>query len=242
MPSFTKPRRACRISALWGGSNSQANSVNFNEVTEAASQIAGWSLTTGNAATHAVIWDASLNIEDLGTLGGTNSFAFGNNCIGQVVGSSDTAVLGASDAFLWDSAHGMQDLGTLGGTMAEANAINCSGVIVGYSSLVGDLQTHAFLYANGSMMDLGTLGGSTSQANAINDGGWVVGFSYTTGDADMHAFLRTPNGGMQDLNKLIPANSDWDLKGANSISNNGRIVGAGLRNGAQHAVLLIPVQ
>jgi hypothetical protein len=47
---------------------------------------------------------------------------------------------------------------------------------------------------------------------------------------------------MQDLNKLIPANSDWDLKGANSISNNGRIVGAGLRNGAQHAVLLIPVQ
>lgn len=39
--------------------------MNFNEVTEAASQIAGWSLTSGNAATHAVIWDASLNIKEL---------------------------------------------------------------------------------------------------------------------------------------------------------------------------------
>jgi probable HAF family extracellular repeat protein len=136
----------------------------------------------------------------------------------------------------------MQDLGTLGGSLAQASAINCSGLIVGYSFLIGDVETHAFLYTNGSMKDLDTLGGSLSQANSINDAGQVVGSSSITGDTDTHAFLWTRNQGMQDLNKLIPANSGWDLLGANSISNNGRIVGAGLHNGAQHAFLVIPVQ
>lgn len=224
-----------------GGTSSQANAINYNPLTKTSTQIAGWSLTSDNSAYHAVIWDSSLNILDLGTLGGASSYAFGNNCIGQVVGGSATA-LGGFDAFLWDMARGMQDLGTLGGTMAQANGINCYGIIVGSSSLPGDAQTDAFVYVNGSMNDIGTLGGSFSQANAINDAGQVVGFSRTAGDADRHAVLWTPNTGMLDLNLLIPANSGWDLQGANSISNNGRIVGAGLHNGAGHAFMLVPVQ
>lgn len=223
-----------------GGSSSQANAINFSPITEDFTQIAGWSLTVGNGPYHAVIWDASLNIEDLGTLGGANSFAFRNNCIGQVVGAADTLSAG-SHAFLWDVAVGMQDLGTLGGSMSQDNAINCSGVIAGSSWLSSDVQTHAFVYVNGSMMDLGTLGGSSSQANGINDSGQVVGFANIMGDADQHAFLWTPQKGMQDLNNLIHPNSGWDLRGANSISNNGRIVGSGLHNGELHAFLLIPV-
>jgi probable HAF family extracellular repeat protein len=92
------------------------------------------------------------------------------------------------------------------------------------------------------MKDLGTLGGSSAQANAINDAGQVVGFSRTAADADSHAFLWTPTGGMEDFNRLIPARSGWDLLGANGISNNGQIVGAGTINGAQHAFLLVPVK
>jgi len=92
-----------------GGSSSQANAINFNPITNDFTQIAGWSLTVGNGPYHAVIWDASLNIADLGTLGGANSFAFGNNCMGQVVGAADTVSAG-SHAFLWDVARGMQDL------------------------------------------------------------------------------------------------------------------------------------
>ena len=223
-----------------GGSVSQANAINLDAQTNSYTQIAGWSLTSASAY-HAAVWDAASNIQDLGTLGGANSFSFGNNCIGQVVGAADTVYLGGSDAFLWDSMHGMQDLGTLGGTMSQANAINCSGVIVGYSTLTGDSQADAFVYANGSMQDLGTLGGSYTEAYAINDAGQVVGFSRTTGDADTHAFIWTRQGKMQDLNKLIPPHSGWDLQSAISISEDGKIAGGGIINGASHAFLLIPV-
>ena len=223
-----------------GGSTSQANAINFNPVTQEFSQIAGWSLTAGNGQYHAVIWDASLNIADLGTLGGSHSFAFGNNCAGQVVGVADTATLGSSHAFLWNSATGMQDLSTLGGTLSQANGINCAGLVVGYSFLAGDVLTHAFAYAGGGLIDLGTLGGGTSEANAVNDLRQIVGFSNITGDMDQHAFLWTSQTGMQDLNNFINNNSGWDLRGANSISNNGRIVGSGLHNGQLHAFLLIP--
>jgi len=222
-----------------GGASAQANAINFNSLTKTFTQIAGWSLTSDNSAYHAVTWDPSFNVLDLGTLGGANSYAFGNNCKGQVVGSAAT-LEGSFDAFLWDSVIGIQDLGTLGGTMAQANAINCSGTIVGYSTLAGDAQTDAFVYLNSTMVDLGTLGGSFTQANAINDVGLIVGSSRTPGDADTHAVIWTANGGIVDLNLLIPANSGWDLQGANSISNNGKIGGAGVIKGQQHAFLLIP--
>lgn len=224
-----------------GGGSSQANAINYNPLTKTFTQIAGWSYLSDNSAAHAVAWDPSFNVLDLGTLGGTSSWAFGNNCKGQVVGSA-ARLDGSFDAFLWDSVIGIQDLGTLGGTMAQANAINCSGTIVGYSYLAGDVQTDAFVYVNASMQDLGTLGGSFTQATSINDSGLIVGSSRTVGDADTHAVIWTANAGILDLNLLIPANSGWDLQGANSISNNGKIAGAGLHNGAPHAFLLVPVQ
>jgi probable HAF family extracellular repeat protein len=123
--------------------------------------------------------------------------------------------------------------------MAQASAINCPGTIVGSLTLAGDAQTDAFVYVNGSMLDLGTLGGSFTQANAINNVGLIVGFQ-NRGDADTHAVIWTANGGILDLNQLIPANSGWDLQGANAISNNGKIAGAGIIKGLQHAFLLIP--
>jgi probable HAF family extracellular repeat protein len=222
-----------------GGASSQANAINFDPVTKTFTQIAGWSYISDNSAAHAVTWDPSFNILDLGTLGGPSSYAFGNNCKGQVVGTA-ARLDGSYDAFLWDSVIGMQDLGTLGGSMAQGSAINCSGTIVGSSTLAGDAQTDAFVYANFSMSDLGGLGGSFTQANAINNAGQIVGSSRTVGDADTRAVIWTANGGITDLNLLIPANSGWDLQGANSISNNGKIAGAGIIKGHQHAFLLIP--
>jgi probable HAF family extracellular repeat protein len=126
--------------------------------------------------------------------------------------------------------------------MAGAKAINCFGIIVGYSSLPGETQSDPFVFSNGIMQDLGGLGGSYGEARAVNDLGQVVGAANITGDTDSHAILWTPNAGLLDLNRLIPGNSGWDLQGANAISNNGRIVGAGLHNGQGHAFLLVPAE
>ena len=68
--------------------------------------------------THAFIWTAGGGMVDLGTLGGSFSWAFGINNRGQVVGNSQLPGDTLSHAFLWTPDTGMVDLGTLGGTWA----------------------------------------------------------------------------------------------------------------------------
>ena len=63
---------------------------------------------------HAFLYSGS-TMTDLGTLGGTNSVAYGINASGQVVGYAHTTGNAAAHAFLY-SGSTMTDLGTLGGT------------------------------------------------------------------------------------------------------------------------------
>src|SRR5882757_5569879 len=82
-------------------------------------------VATAQTTQHAFIWTSG-GMQDLGTLGGKNSYAFGINASGQVVGVANRSD-GVYDAFLWTSTTGMQDLGSLGGLGSEATAINASG-------------------------------------------------------------------------------------------------------------------
>jgi len=93
-------------------------------------QVAGISQAGMGSNGHAFFWQNE-KMTDLGTFGGTASWATEINERGQVVGGSETTS-GAEHAFVWQDGK-MTDLGTLGGRHTEATGINERGEIIGRS-------------------------------------------------------------------------------------------------------------
>ena len=153
-------------------------------------------------------------MQDIGTLGGYNSWGRDINNDGDIVGESDTDpdVTGGHNtrAFLWSSG-AMTDLGTLGGDFSAASGVNARGEqgsvdIVGWASNP-DNQRRAFVYRDGEMYDLNdhictqTEEGVTvvpnivlTEARDINDDGWIVGWGEVRGSdgQDTRGFLLIP--------------------------------------------------
>lgn len=226
-----------------GGNNSFAVGINdrgqitgdaFNSIPD---PFAGVLVPFGATQVHAFLWEDRA-MQDLGTLGGTESSAFYLNERGEVAGISYTnsipnATTGIPtvDPFLWS--HGrMLDLGTLGGTYGGPGALNSRGQVAGTSNLAGDQTFRPFFWDRGKLKDLGTLGGSYGQADGINDDGLVVGFAAVAGDSHVDAFL-WENGKMKDL-----GNPGCDSSAA-AINNRRQAVGTGLLAGCsnRHALL-----
>jgi len=194
----------------------------------------GWSTT--NTGEHATIWNGTTPT-DLGTLGGSFSYAAGINDSGQVVGQM------GGHATIWNGTT-PTDLGTLGGLTSYAVAINDVGQVVGGSATFNGAG-HATIWNGTTPTDLGTLpGGHDSVAYAINNLGQVVGSSYTSGG--QHATL-WDHGTKIDLNTFLDnatRSAGWVLSIAHGINDSGWIVGDTgntLHGGEAHAFLLIPV-
>jgi len=121
-------------------------------------------------------------------------------------------------------------------------AINEGGAVVGWStgSTEGTDYPHAFLSTNPgtAALNLGTLGGATSQAFGLNNARWVVGIAATATSNTAFLYDGTE---MIDLNTTLVNGSGWTVTRATAINDYIQIVGAGVYNGAQHAILLKPV-
>jgi len=137
------------------------------------------------------------DVVDLGTLGGTNSYAQAINNQGQIVGyahGSDNL----SHAFFWEEGV-MSDIGELAGhNSASAYDISEAGHIVGRSyHAATSSQYRACLWAGGTVSNLGVLGvGTWSKALCINEYEQITGISST--GVIQHAFIWA-DGQMNDL-------------------------------------------
>ncbi len=133
---------------------------------------------------------------DLGTLGGTVSFALDVNDRGWVTGTSRyTTAHSRLHAFYWEPGR-MVDLGYLPGVeFSRGYAINNAGVVVGESDNDAS-KAFAWTEATG-LFNLGTLGGPTAVAHDLNDAGIVVGAS--SDGTTVRPFKRLPDGTFVDL-------------------------------------------
>jgi probable HAF family extracellular repeat protein len=139
-------------------------------------------------------------------------------------------------AFVWTPGQGYAILGTLGGASSYAMAVNNEGLIAGSAQTPGG-YSHAFISNGVTMQDLGTLGGFASYAYGINDAGNIVGDSWTAGNASADGFL-VEGGVMYDINALLIDDPGWTVTALYAINDSNQIVGVGLLNGVEHAVLL----
>ena len=122
-------------------------------------RVVGYSETHSNNASkpiHPFLWSQPNGMKDLGTLSGTNAYAYDINASGYVVGTSEVTG-GGTHAYVWhdDNGNGVNDPGEmkdLNGqfsdsswtTLVEARSINDGGQIVGWGTMTNG-ETHAFL-------------------------------------------------------------------------------------------------
>lgn len=232
------------LGALPGVNDSVPTWITANGLIAGLSENGETDPLTGFPELRAVFWNQDGSINDLGTLGGNFSQAFGINSHAQIVGAASNtipdpfaAIMFPSTtqvrAFLWQGGS-MRDLGTLGsGNDANAQGVNERGQVTGFSftdtspnATTGIPTSHPFLWQNGTMIDLGSLGGTVANpggffnpAPSINNRGEVVGTSTLEGDQTWHPFL-WDGSVLKDLGTLGGTNGEafW-------LSDSGLVVG-----------------
>ena len=188
----------------------------------------------GNSLDRSVVWTSSITSILTVASTGARSAKVTTNLPGTAritgavegrTGQLDLTVrnrpLQSAHAFIYSATEGFLDIPELPGAKASfAVSVNNNGEVVGGVDLPGG--THAFIWSKSEgMTDLGLLPRQTyAFATAINDAGQVAGYS------GRNSFRWSRSGGMVAL-----ADSPTLTMVANSINNNGDIVGVLYGNG-----------
>jgi len=179
-------------------------------------------------------FSSQYKVRDLGSLGGTESFAHAINNKDMIVGLSRTAGDLGTHPFVYSQGK-MTDLFP---KIETAENVNNLGQVAGGLSNENLFVPAVLDVSKNRTLLLGSLGGATSfglngTALAKNDAGQTVGFSYID-TLNRHAFLHT-NGIIKDIGSF------GGYSVANAINNNDHIVGFSSNSvfGRAHAFLFV---
>lgn len=183
-----------------GGTFSEAYSLNEND------QVVGMA-ENPNGYPRAFVWDKVNGMQNLGTMGASQAWAYGINDQGQIVGSVRSGA--KTTAFVYQEIGGVGfmsplNLGIPSSDGSQARDINNNGMIVGdvYNPTEGTGYAYMYELSSGTVTNLGTLSdGDYAMAWAINDHDQVAGSSDTVIQGHIHAF-RWEGGTMNDLGTL----------------------------------------
>ena len=237
------------LGTLGTGTNAIAEMINDS------GQVVGWSYTSSDPTTPlcilplttgTFIWDKKNGMRDIGSFGGTCTYAIALNNKGQIVGGSALAGDQEIHAFVWDAATGITELPTAAGLFADARAINENGEAVGWGVDPSGTAFNAMVWqkrgGKWQVTDLGRLNApDCAVGTSINSSGQVLGYSGTGGGCVGSAFVWQDGGPIVDLNTLVPPNSGIQLYETGQINDRGEIAVNGLdMDGNNHDILLIP--
>ena len=235
------------LGTLKGGTFSEPFHMNRNGV------VSGLAILPDNSQ-HAVLWFKKA-VADLGTLGGMNSTAFGDNARDQATGEAETPDPDPNDEdfcgfgshaickpFVWERGV-MMALPTLGGNNGGGNQITDTGTVLGFAeNTTPDLgcpapQLYEFkpvVWEHGKIKELPTVGGDhEGVATSGNDQGQIVGASGNCAAFNTNSLfnleavhpLLWQNGTVTDLGTLGDSSGMGGGNLAWDINNRGEVVG-----------------
>lgn len=147
---------------------------------------------------------------DLGTLGGTSSYAAAINSGGVVVGWSQTKS-GDTHAFRWTATAGMVDLGTLPGEQGSQAVAILDGSSTSGTRILGVSGRDAVVWSPSASISVLPVplipDASFAYPQGFNDRGDVVGFD-SGGNLGQHAWIWSARDGKSDLSNAVEAASN----------------------------------
>ncbi len=154
----------------------------------------------GDVSPRAFRWTEATGVQDLGTLGGSESVAYAADEDGSVIVGYAVNTSGHRRPFRWTSSAGMTDLTSLG-LVSEALDVSASGQkIVGYYVINGTEDERAVQWnlfpvlsirnLTGHYADLLSAGSVLNRAEAISpDGRYIAGWGFNAETGRTEAFL-----------------------------------------------------
>jgi RHS repeat-associated protein len=196
---------------------------------------------SNESAPHGFRYTDGVGFEDVGSLGGTGTYAYAIAADGTVVGGSrvaDSPTTGyerQGHAFKFDDVVGLVDLNTYVDPAAGLLLVNAADIsgdyIVGGASRAGVIRAFRLRLSTASVEEIPSGWDGPTFAMATNRFGDTVGWGYLdAAQTQFAAFIYSDRLGFKKLNDVVEQTAGWNLLVATAINDSDEVVGWGRKN------------